>query len=793
MNQNAWEKTMKMILQWKKGLSILAILSAIAVPNDAKSINYTWNAPFFAGDWNESSNWLPAGGPPTSVDNGVINNLGSAFVIDTRYINNLTLAGNKPPSEGSNEVDIFTQGKLSILGTCRCGDNVSAGGVSVFSGGTFICNNLILSKNGFIRLANGASGQATNFTNNASGTGTGLSVATGATWRIKNSTGKGKINLEDGGNLVIVGGGTISNPIDISGAGNTFVGLGGTQAATTLAGDLSGSGNVTVSGATYTYAGSSNWSNYSGTYTVGDSAAGAAAGAAVLTLNGGLAAGTMVVSPVGVLSGITLANSTVDLVSSGVVSPGFSPGTFNVGSYVNNGTGTYKADIAPGGISDLINASGTATLNGGTLDVIAAPGIYLKGATYTLINANGGLTGTFATTILPPALQLLVNYLPTQLVLTNEATVIDIPGLKGNPLRVAEYLAANGTLTGDLGLVIAALTNPDPKQVSKYLDQLHPAIFEALSLTAGDAAHLVTTSLMDRLNFIRNRGCANVCDPCANPSERGVWVAGGYDYIRQERTQGLRRFNTSTEEFALGFDNQICDSIYGGIGAGYTHTNLHWGSSAGRARINSFYLAAYATKFDDCYYMDAALTSFVNNNSVRRHINFNAINRRAKNNHYSYGFNPHFGAGLNLNYCTVDVIPFFNLDYYYVHQNRAREHGARSLNLHVKRNDSNLLRVETGFRFTKCYEFCGGNLIPSASISYVGHRLMSGRKYTSSFSGIDDNFSVYGTDHCFNQLELGAGATYVIGQNLAVNAWYDVELGRKRQEQEFNVEVNYSF
>ena len=119
--------------------------------------------------------------------------------------------------------------------------------------------------------------------------------------------------------------------------------------------------------------------------------------------------------------------------------------------------------------------------------------------------------------------------------------------------------------------------------------------------------------------------------------------------------------------------------------------------------------------------------------------------------------------------------------------------GANSLNLHVKRNQSNLLRLETGVRFTKCYDLCGGALQPNLSISYVGHRLLSGRKYFSAFSGIDANFAVLGSKRCFNQLELGAGVTYFINDKLAVNVWYDAELGRRRQEQEANVEINFCF
>ena len=204
-------------------------------------------------------------------------------------------------------------------------------------------------------------------------------------------------------------------------------------------------------------------------------------------------------------------------------------------------------------------------------------------------------------------------------------------------------------------------------------------------------------------------------------------------------------------------------------------------------------MGAYATKFTDRFYIDGSVLGYVNQHHVRRHIHFATIDRNAKQRHDSYGFNPHLGAGLFPNYCSVDVIPFFDIDYYLVQQNRVREHGAESLNLHVKRNQTNLLRVETGLRFTKCFEFNCGSLLPTASISYVGHRVLSGKRYISRLEDIDATFSVFGTKRVFNQLELGAGLMYIIDDSLAVNTWYDVELGHKRQEQEVNVEVNYRF
>jgi fibronectin-binding autotransporter adhesin len=480
--------------------------------------------------------------------------------------------------------------------------------------------------------------------------------------------------------------------------------------------------------------------------------------------------------------------------NNGTIAPGNSIGTIHVVNFTNNATGIYQVEINGAGAGTKIQASNTAAIDGGQLIVTADPGIYLKGTTYVIIDAAAGLTGTFPTTILPTNVQLGVSYLPTQLILTVLSTMLDTTGLTGNPLNVANYILNNVDGDADINTVIGALNMLDPAHLRKALNQMHPALFEALALTVGDTAHMINTTFTDRLDFLRRTcGCADACKPCGKECCGGLWIAGTGDFVRQKRTGGLRRFNTNSEGVAIGYDNRVGDSLLAGVGLGYTHTNLHWGNSCGHAAINGFYVGTYATQCNDCYYIDGTVLAFVNNHRVRRHIHFATLDRKAKNNHYSYGFNPHLGAGLFWNFCSVDVIPFIDLDYYLVQQNRAREHGADSIDLHVKRNQTNLLRVETGLRFTKCYHLCGGQLIPNASVSYVGHRVLSGNKYIAAFKGIDANFHVHGTKHCFNQLELGAGLLYLINDKFAVNAWYDIELGKKRQEQEVNLEVHYNF
>jgi len=116
--------------------------------------------------------------------------------------------------------------------------------------------------------------------------------------------------------------------------------------------------------------------------------------AGTLTVNGSL------VSSVNVNSGGTLMGTGtvggINALSGGVVAPGNSIGTLNVVGPVAFGAGsTFQVEVNAAGQSDRIVATGAATLTGGTVQVLAAPGNYALNTVYNILHASS-VTGTFA-------------------------------------------------------------------------------------------------------------------------------------------------------------------------------------------------------------------------------------------------------------------------------------------------------------------------------------------------------------------------------------------------------------
>src|SRR5207247_378080 len=70
----------------------------------------------------------------------------------------------------------------------------------------------------------------------------------------------------------------------------------------------------------------------------------------------------------------------------GTIAPGNSIGTLTVnGAYFQNKGSTYTVEINAAGQSDLIKVNGSAKLNGGIVQVLAAKGTYQNSLIYTIL------------------------------------------------------------------------------------------------------------------------------------------------------------------------------------------------------------------------------------------------------------------------------------------------------------------------------------------------------------------------------------------------------------------------
>ncbi len=175
----------------------------------------------------------------------------------------------------------------------------------------------------------------------------------------------------------------------LAGAGAVTMGagsmtVGGNNVSTTFSGTISGSGSLTKNGSgALTLSGANT---YTGLTTVNTG---------TLVVNGSIAS-TVTLTNGGRLGGS--GNIGTLVANGGIVAPGNSIGTLNInGNFVQNG-GVYQVEANAAGQADRINVSGTATIERRRYGIRCwpQPGTYARSTTYTILNATGGVSGTYS-------------------------------------------------------------------------------------------------------------------------------------------------------------------------------------------------------------------------------------------------------------------------------------------------------------------------------------------------------------------------------------------------------------
>ena len=114
----------------------------------------------------------------------------------------------------------------------------------------------------------------------------------------------------------------------------------------------------------------------------------------IARINGSIGGTIIVDQGAGLGGGGTVNNIVVS--GGGTLMPGNSIGTLTAeGNVVFEAGSVYEVEVNAEGESDKLLVGGTATIEGGTVSVLAAAGNYRWSNDYVIITAEGGVTGTF--------------------------------------------------------------------------------------------------------------------------------------------------------------------------------------------------------------------------------------------------------------------------------------------------------------------------------------------------------------------------------------------------------------
>jgi outer membrane autotransporter protein len=339
----------------------------------------------------------------------------------------------------------------------------------------------------------------------------------------------------------------------------------------------------------------------------------------ILRLEGQLSSPTVSVLSGGTLGGNGTIVGALAVASGGTVAPGDSIGTLHVTGPVGFAAGsTYRVEVNAAGHNDKLLATGAATLSGGTVQVLPAPGSYGSVTKYTILTANGGVNGTFAgtttnLTFFTPSLSYDAN--DVFLTLTRNASAFASIAQTPNQRAVAgaldhsafgsalvqavvglstpQALQAFDALSGEIHASERALLFED----SGYLRQAVLGRLRSASYLGGgtDMAALAFGGPM--LAYAAAPLPVKAPKKLPSPAEgrdvtfwaQGFGASGAIDGDGNA-TEAKRRL---TGVFT-GVDAKAGTAARAGLVAGYSHSDVHVDARASSAEIDSVHVGAYA-------------------------------------------------------------------------------------------------------------------------------------------------------------------------------------------------------
>ena len=422
----------------------------------------------------------------------------------------------------------------------------------------------------------------------------------------------------------------------------------------------------------------------------------------------------------------------------GTISPGNSIGTIHGTTFHLFGGSTYIDEIGESGITDLISApAGTITVDPGvTLNVVPVFLSPLADSTYIIAQAESVVGSSFSSILFPyKGFQPHVNFFPNYIELTftiNPFASLLSSCATSNERSIAEYLdfldstevISSNTDLDNLLTTLAYVTSS--QQLADALNTLHPASYSTLLVSQEQTILTLRDGIAERLDEIRTDTRAeNECSLCLLHE----WLAPIASFSRHLSQFGKSGYQGSMGGILGGFDLSFNECYTGGVGLGYTYTNVNWTTPHGGGNIETGYLGLYGQANMPKFFVDGSVmvgsNRFKGHRSIFVNSVYDTVSTKASGKCNGIQVDSYLGLGTSWSDCWgygIDTTIIASIDWIYTHQQKMNETGAGGLDLVVQKKDSNLIRSSIGVLLSK--EIC--NWVPEIGVSVLYYDRMQG-------------------------------------------------------------------
>ncbi|MFV3369584.1 autotransporter domain-containing protein [Pseudomonas sp. NY15435] len=761
----------------------------------------------------------------TTLDNSAALALNNAVTLNGE----LTLAGSHDLTLNGN---VGGNGSLAKNGSSALalnGANTYSGG-TLLNGGTLVLGNAGALGSGSLTAANGTTlDSSTALTlNNAVTLAGELTLAGSNDLSLAGViSGAGSLTKQGTSNLTLSGDNTFSGALNILDGSLTLSGdnalgnasLNVSDAAAvgvsgiTVLGALSGEGDLSLAAGSELQVGSNNADSvYGGNLNGAGSLSKTGSGKLVLngqsSITGGtrVNAGSLIIggasgSTASLASDVQVANGAMlgghgtligrlDVASGATLNPGNSIGMLHVDGDVNLAAGsTLQIEANPDGSSDKLISTGTVTVAGANLQVLAGAGDWAPSTTYGIIQA-AALNGTFATVssnlaFLTP--ELAYSASGVELTLERNNVSFISAGRTYNQRTIAANIESLGT-----GTLYNAISVLSAEQAQTAYDSLSGELHASTQGALFDDSRYVRDAIGQRLRAAQGQASTDAILHTDADSGMTFWLQGYGGWGDTSGNSNTASLDHDSRGTLLGIDLPVGDNWRMGMAVGYGSSNLDVDARNSSADIDSTSLTLFAAGQWDAINLRLGASQVWNDIESSRHVQAGSL---AEHDKASYDANTTqvFGElGYAIAAGDFTLEPFGGLAHVKVDSDSFKEHGGSSalhgdsekdevtygtLGLHAATALTTLGSVPLALQGTLGWQHAFDDLDPKRQLSFAG----------------GDSFTVKGTPLAQDTALAQLGVTAQVANGTTVGLGYSGQFGDGYKENGIRLGLNVSF
>ncbi|ORE90092.1 autotransporter domain-containing protein [Aurantimonas sp. 22II-16-19i] len=364
--------------------------------------------------------------------------------------------------------------------------------------------------------------------------------------------------------------------------------------------------------------------------------------------------GALEIESAGILGGIGTVGS-VTLKDGSRLAPGKSIGTLTVNGDLTLASGsTYDLELASNGSSDRTIVSGTAAIDGATVNAIALDKTvsYAAGQSYTFLTA-GNVTGEFGSLLIDSAfIDSKLFYTATDVTLrlsTWGGKAFTTAAQTANQRAAAAGLDALDQTAGSASLALYnAVLFMNEADARDAFDQVSGELHGSVQSALLSNSRIVSDTVLDRMSA----------------GNTGIWTSGYGAFGQFDGNDNTASYDLNGGGVFFGGDGYVADNLLLGLMTGWGRSSLDSDGNAGSADIDSYHVGIYGRTGLGGVSVKAGAAYSFSQVDTERSLNFGGFSDKLEAD-YDAGVTQFFGeASYSLALSeTSELAPFVNLSH----------------------------------------------------------------------------------------------------------------------------------